>query len=48
MMERSSFQKILIAVWTKIYQAINSVFYFLSMLIRKYVKLAISQIKNNG
>ncbi len=48
MMERSSFQKILIVVWTRIYQAINSVFYFLLMLIRKYVKLAINQIKNNG
>lgn len=48
MIERSTFQKILIAIWSKIYRAINSVFYYLTFLIRKYVKLAIDQIKNNG
>lgn len=48
MMEKSALQKILIAVWSKIYQMINSIFYFLLMLIRKYVKLAINQVRNNG
>lgn len=47
-MERSKFQKVLIAVWLPIYRSINNAISFLILLIQKYAKIAMNQIKNNG
>lgn len=48
MIEESKFHKILIAIWIPIHHAIDSVVSFLILLIKKYAKIAMNQIRNNG
>lgn len=45
MMERPWWQRVLYQVWPKIYKLINGVLFFILMIIRSAVKLAIKQIK---
>ncbi len=48
MIEQSKLQKLIIAIWIPIQKFINVTFIYLILLIKKYIKIAISQVKNNG
>lgn len=45
MMERPWWQRALYNIWPKIYRTINEVLFFIMMVLKTSVKIAIDQIK---
>lgn len=45
MMERPWWQKALYNIWPKIYRALNEALFFIFMVLKTTVKIAIGQIK---
>ena len=47
MMERPWWQRAIYNIWPKIYRVLNEVLFFIFMILKTTVKMAIKQIKRN-